>query len=151
MVEIEISRYHYILVFVNFIVGKRGVFLRNIDEEVYREVKARAALLGITVSEAVNMALREWLRKPVVGVKGERDYLRDLAERLASKYYEEGRKGFLVVVSKREYYLCSSIEECVVLLRRLYREKKIKRSIIREVKPKSVRFIEVGGGGIEVI
>lgn len=131
--------------------GKRNVFLRNIDEKVYLEVKARAALLGITVSEAVNMALREWLKKPITKIEVKKDDLRDLAEKLANKYYEEEKRGYIVVVSEKEHYLCDTIEECIDLIKKLYSEKKIKRSIIREIKPKALKFVELGGGGIEII
>ena len=41
----------------------KKVFLRRVDENLYREAKARASLLGVSVSEVINMALREWLAK----------------------------------------------------------------------------------------
>lgn len=38
--------------------------IRNLDDDVYRHLKARAALRGTTVGELVNEALRAWLRLP---------------------------------------------------------------------------------------
>ena len=38
--------------------------IRNLDEDVYRQLKARAALRGTTVGELVNEALRAWLARP---------------------------------------------------------------------------------------
>jgi len=38
--------------------------IRNLDEEVYRELKARAARSGRTIGEAVNEALRFYLAVP---------------------------------------------------------------------------------------
>lgn len=38
--------------------------IRNLDERIYRKLKARAALLGQTVGEAVNEALRSYLARP---------------------------------------------------------------------------------------
>ena len=38
--------------------------IRNLDEDVYRQLKARAALRGATVGELVNEALRAWLARP---------------------------------------------------------------------------------------
>ena len=35
--------------------------IRNLDEEAYRELKARAALTGKTVGELVNEAIRRYL------------------------------------------------------------------------------------------
>lgn len=38
--------------------------IRNLDEDVYRRLKVRAALRGSTVGELVNEALRAWLARP---------------------------------------------------------------------------------------
>jgi len=46
------------------------VFVRNIPDELWRAVKARASLEGITVSEAVQRALKQYL----AGVGRQRPY-----------------------------------------------------------------------------
>lgn len=38
--------------------------IRNLDPRVYRALKARAALLGKTVGETVNEAIRAYLARP---------------------------------------------------------------------------------------
>ncbi len=38
--------------------------IRNLDEQVYRELKARAALQGKTVGEVLTEAIRAWLAGP---------------------------------------------------------------------------------------
>jgi len=38
--------------------------IRNLDEDVYRQLKARAALRGATVGELMNEAIRAWLARP---------------------------------------------------------------------------------------
>jgi len=38
--------------------------IRNLDPKAYRALKARVALLGITVGEGVNAAIRAWLARP---------------------------------------------------------------------------------------
>jgi hypothetical protein len=38
--------------------------IRNLDPRAYRALKARAALLGLTVGEAVNDAIRVYLARP---------------------------------------------------------------------------------------
>ena len=38
--------------------------IRNLDEAAYRELKARAALEGKTIGEAVNEAIRAYLAHP---------------------------------------------------------------------------------------
>ncbi|MFQ6129116.1 MAG: hypothetical protein ACE5QW_09480 [Thermoplasmata archaeon] len=35
--------------------------IRGLDEETYRKTKAKAALLGLSVGQAVNDALRKWV------------------------------------------------------------------------------------------
>ncbi len=39
--------------------------IRNLDQNVYRAIKARAALRGRTVGDVVNEALRAYLDRPV--------------------------------------------------------------------------------------
>lgn len=41
--------------------------IRNLDEDVYRQLKARAALQGATVGELMNEAIRTWLSRPANG------------------------------------------------------------------------------------
>jgi plasmid stability protein len=50
--------------------------IRNLDERAYRALKARAALLGKTVGEAVNEAIRAYLGRPES--RPRRGSLRDL-------------------------------------------------------------------------
>lgn len=38
--------------------------IRNLDDRVYRKLKARAAMAGITIGEAVNDAIRAYLARP---------------------------------------------------------------------------------------
>jgi len=38
--------------------------IRNLDEKAYRALKARAALAGITMGQAVNEAIRAYLAQP---------------------------------------------------------------------------------------
>lgn len=38
--------------------------IRNLDDRLYREAKARAALTGKTIGETVNEALRAYLARP---------------------------------------------------------------------------------------
>jgi hypothetical protein len=50
--------------------------IRNLDPKAYRALKARAALLGMTVGEAVNAAIRAYLARPES--RHRRGSLRDL-------------------------------------------------------------------------
>jgi len=51
--------------------------IRNLDRRAYRSLKARAALTGKTVGEAVNEAIREYLAQAELPPK--QGSLRDLA------------------------------------------------------------------------
>jgi plasmid stability protein len=50
--------------------------IRNLDETVYRELKARAARTGQTIGDLVNEAIRSYLARP--GLQPKRGSLRDL-------------------------------------------------------------------------
>lgn len=126
----------------------KGVFIRGVDERLYAEVKARAALLGITVSEAVNQALELWLRSPPQELPGRASgELREAAERMSSR---QG-KGYLVVANDGElHFICDTLEEAVDRLRALYGSGQLRNSLIRPLGPRKVEFVEVGGAGLEV-
>jgi antitoxin component of RelBE/YafQ-DinJ toxin-antitoxin module len=53
--------------------------IRELDEEVYRQAKAKAALMGISIGRAVNEALRKWIaegdepkKQSILGLKPKR-------------------------------------------------------------------------------
>ena len=50
--------------------------IRNLDEEAYRALKAKAALTGKSIGELVNEAIRSYLARP--DTQGKRGSLRDL-------------------------------------------------------------------------
>ena len=60
--------------------------IRNLDEEAYREARARAVLEGRTIGDVVNEALRTYVRRTVP--KGKRS----LAE-LRPVAFPEGSEG----------------------------------------------------------
>ena len=49
--------------------------IRNLDEAAYRELKARAALEGKTIGEAINEAIRAYVATP--GLRGKKRSLRE--------------------------------------------------------------------------
>jgi plasmid stability protein len=49
--------------------------IRNLDADLYRKIRARAALTGMTVGEAVSEAMRAYLARPETSKSGS---LRDL-------------------------------------------------------------------------
>ena len=61
--------------------------IRNIDKEVYRRIKARAAVAGRTVGDVLNDAMRLYLAQPEMREK--RGSLRDLRP----ETYPEGTEG----------------------------------------------------------
>ena len=50
--------------------------IRKLDEETYRALKARAALMGTTIGQLMNEAIRTYLARPCF--LGKRGSLRDL-------------------------------------------------------------------------
>jgi len=124
----------------------KKVFLRGIDEKLYAEVKARAAILGITVSEAVNRALEMWLRSPtseVVKERGRKERLREVADKLAKKE----KRGVLVVVNDGELHeFFDTMESAIEWLRDLYSRGLLRNSLIKPLGERKVSYLEIGGG-----
>ena len=77
---------------IDILISMKNIFVRGIDESVYREVKARAALLGLTLSDVVNMALKEWLKRPVIIEDSGRD-VRRIMDELIKIIQEEVEKS----------------------------------------------------------
>ena len=126
--------------------GKK-VFLRNIDEKLYAALKAKASLLGITVSQAVNEAIRLWLQSPEASLQPA-ETLQEKARKLAQQH--RGKQGYLVAVNDAaQHYLAATLEEAVQILRKLHEQGKLKNSIIVPLKPQK-KIIETGGGLIEI-
>lgn len=130
------------------IMGKKKVFLRGVDENLYARVKARASLLGITVSEAINLALKAWLSTSFPETRGfsPKDY-----GGAGSGGFKD-KKGVLVVVNGgEEERVFEGLDDALKWLRRLYRDGSLRSSTIRFLGlRKPPRFLEIGGGGIEV-
>ena len=119
--------------------GKK-VFLRGVDEKVYAEAKARAAQLGITVSEAVNIALKAWLessRGPCSSGPAGAAY--GVGDEQGTKYRVVANNGELEETFDR-------LEDALAWLRRLYSEGRLSNSYIEPVGPKRARILEVGMG-----
>lgn len=129
----------------------KRVFLRKIDERLYAETKARAAVLGITVSEAVNRALEAWLSNSTPAIPGgtsRRRKIRDVARRIA-----EGReKGILVLANDGNLYaFFDTLEDALEWLRDLHSRGVLKNSLIKPLGGGEVRYLEVGGGEDELL
>lgn len=128
----------------------KKVFLRGIDEKLYAEVKARAAILGITVSDAVNIALEAWLKSPAplaISSNGKRRLRKAARELAASK-----EKGVLVVANDGELHaFFDSIEEAVEWLRNLHSKGELRNSLIKPVGRREVEWLEIGGGLDELL
>jgi hypothetical protein len=80
------------------------VGIKGLDPKLYRELKARSALNGITISEAMNQALKLWL-KTAAGKSETEDARRRLREIL--------EKGIGIGVP-REYVMRTINEEAVL-------------------------------------
>jgi len=73
--------------------------IRNLDEQAYRELKARAALTGKTIGELVNEAIRAYLSRPSTAAK--RSSLRDLRPQV----YPEGNERLSLEIDQIVYGL----------------------------------------------
>ncbi len=126
--------------------GKK-VFLRNIDEKLYAALKAKASLLGITASQAINEAIRLWLQSPEANPQPIEEY-EEKARKLANQHRD--KQGYLVAINDaKQHYLAATLEEAVQTLRQLHEQGKLKNSIIVPLKPQK-KIIETGGGLLEI-
>ena len=71
--------------------------IRNIDKDIYRRIKAQAAMVGRTVGDVLNDAMRLYLAQPEVREK--RGSLRDLRP----ERYPEGTEGLSDQIDKIVY------------------------------------------------
>ena len=74
--------------------------IRNLDADLYRKLRSRAALAGMTVGEAVNEAMRAYLARPQASKTGSLTDLvpqpfpagnERLSEQVDAVVYESGR------------------------------------------------------------
>lgn len=95
------------------------VIIRKIDERLHRRLKAEAAIRGITLSKALEEAIRMWVRSEDQGGQDDlsdannRAYER-MKEELARKY----RNKFVVFARERFLGSAGSLEEAGSLARR---------------------------------
>jgi hypothetical protein len=65
------------------------VLIKNMDEQLYRMLKAKAALMGISVSEAIQQAISLWLN--VTEGMNDYNYVVLKTDPRALKAYNEGK------------------------------------------------------------
>ena len=123
--------------------GKRNVVIKAVDEELYRKAKAKAALLGIKIPDAVNEALRGWIQS-----KQSRESLEELANRseLEGKLPELIRRyeGKYVAVAKgRVMGTYETLEEAFQAMSELAREG-AQHGYVTKIEPKKTVTIELG-------
>ena len=127
-----------------FLPVKKNIVVKGVDEEIYRKVKAKASLLGIRVSDAVNMALKAWVE----------DFFDEQEEnrRVARAFIEKNKhlKGkYLVVAKGKVMGVYDTLDEAIVVLRKLWNEG-VRKAILTEIGEEK-EVLEWGGGSFELI
>lgn len=54
--------------------GTLNITLRDLDPQTYKALRARAALEGRTLGEAINQAIRDYLARPIPGKRSLREW-----------------------------------------------------------------------------
>ncbi|KPV62702.1 MAG: hypothetical protein AOA65_1684 [Candidatus Bathyarchaeota archaeon BA1] len=72
------------------------VIVRNIDGEVYKRLKAEAALRGLTASRAIEEAIKAWLGDKEKAVYDETDVNNDEYLKMKHKLLEDYRGKYVV-------------------------------------------------------
>ena len=124
------------------------VAVKNVNEQVYRRVKALASLKGRTVGEVVNEALDLWVQLMIRGVSIE-DWERLEAEASENNQAYEREEASLLARHRGEYVAVaggkilgafSKPKDAYVAVR----EAGFKHAIITRIEEKPKKVIEVG-------
>ena len=95
------------------------VIVRGLDEKLHRKFKAEAALKGISLSKALEEAMRTWLRSGNDKAALEENEANNLAyERMKDQLNMEYRGKFVVFCGGRFLGTADSLEEAGALARR---------------------------------
>ena len=136
--------------FVYIVYAMSVIAVRGVDEEIYRRVKAVAALRGIRIGEAFNEALRLWLSiKPAVlatlaEVEREAERNRKVLRQVLSEL--PGREaGYVAVAGGRFLGLFKTLEEAAEAVEK----SGAKHGIVEEVGRAGRREVELGWGLVE--
>ena len=73
---------------MHYIGDKLDITIRDLDDELYRQAKARAALMSITIGQALNMAIEMWLEDEKEAVRKKR-----FSQLLAPVRFGKGTEG----------------------------------------------------------
>jgi len=95
------------------------VIVRGLDEKLHRKFKSEAALRGISLSKALEEAIRVWLRAENNKAVLEENEANNLAyERMKDQLNTEYRGKFVVFCGGRFLGAADSLEEAGALARR---------------------------------
>jgi len=94
------------------------VLVRGLDPSLYRRLKARAALMGVKVSSAVQEAIDGWLKETEKAIETELDADNEAYERMRGTLQKEHPGKYVVFYSGRFLGPAPTLKEAGSLARR---------------------------------
>jgi len=128
----------------------KNITVKNVDEEVYKRFKAVAALKGVTLGEALNEAMKLWIKVSLssdkylqieVEAEKNREVFRKMEKDLLSKF--SGK--FVAIAGGKLIGLFDNREEAIRAISNL----NVKHAIVTKIEKKKPRVIEFGMSVLE--
>jgi len=127
------------------------IAVRGVDRELYRRVKAAAALRGMRIGEVVNEALRLWLSiKPgaltiLSEVEREAERNRRVLQEAFGELLERHEGKYVAVAGGRVLGVFNTVEEAAEVIEK----SGARQGIIEKLERRTRREVELGWGLVE--
>jgi antitoxin component of RelBE/YafQ-DinJ toxin-antitoxin module len=123
--------------------SKRNVVVKGVDEELYRRAKAKAALLGLKIPDAINEALKKWLESEEELPNMEETANRRLLESEFPRLMEDYEGKYVAVAKSRVLGVYDTIEEAFQAIKSIAKEG-AHQGYVTKIEPKKTLTLEMG-------
>jgi len=123
----------------------KTIAIKNVDEELYRKFKAVAALRGITLGEAINEAIKLWLKASLSSsnyfqIETEAERNREVYKKLEGDLLRKHLGKFAVIAGGRLVGVYKTKERALEAVKRL----NVKHAIVSRIGRKKPTVVEFG-------
>jgi len=123
----------------------KTIAIKNVDEELYRKFKAVAALRGITLGEAINEAIKLWLKASLSSsnyfqIETEAERNREVYKKLEGDLLRKHLGKFAVIAGGRLVGVYKTKERALEAVKRL----NVKHAIVSRIERKKPTVVEFG-------
>ena len=123
----------------------KTIAIKNVDEELYRKFKAVATLRGITLGEAINEAIKLWLKASLSSsnyfqIETEAERNREVYKKLEGDLLRKHLGKFAVIAGGRLVGVYKTKERALEAVKRL----NVKHAIVSRIERKKPTVVEFG-------